>query len=60
MVLQDCLLAKLDSMLLLEFLDESLQELLLGLHLYYTSLDLHRDALLCSSLLHLVPTHLSE
>ena len=60
LVLQNCFLAKLNSVLFFKLLDQGLQELLLSPHLYNLGLDLERDPLLHALLMHLVAADLGK
>ena len=60
LVLKDGFLPKFDSVLLLELLDERLEELLLGLHLFHLCLHLSSDPLLHAPLVHFIATDLCK
>ena len=60
LVLQNCLLAQLNPVLFLQLLDQSLQELLLRLHLFHLGLHFERYAFLHAPLVHLVATDLRK
>ena len=60
LVLQNCFLTQLDPVLLFQLLDQCLQELLLGLHLFDFGLDFESDALFHTSLMHLISANLRK
>ena len=60
LVLENGLLAQLNPVLFLQFLDQSLQELLLRLHLFHLGLHFERYAFLHAPLVHLVATDLGK
>ena len=60
LVLENGLLAQLNPVLFLQFLDQSLQELLLRLHLFHLGLHFERYAFLHAPLVHLIATDLGK
>jgi len=60
LILQDGFLSQFDSMLLLKFLDQRFQELLLSLHLLDFSFYFESDPLLHAPFVHFVATDLGE